>query len=62
MTFWGGPLRERPVLGSIAPERVTAIARTVVREFFDQELLGRRSPLLAGSEKLPEVAARKLPR
>ena len=62
MTFWGGPLRERPVLGSIAPERVTAIARTIVREFFDQELLGRRSPLLAGSEKLPEVAARKLPR
>jgi predicted dienelactone hydrolase len=62
MTFWGGPLGERPVLGSIAPERVTAIARTVVREFFDQELLGRRSPLLAGSEKLPEVAARKLPR
>ena len=62
MTFWGGPLRERPVLGSIAPERVTAIARTVVREFFDQELLGRRSPLLAGSETLPEVAARKLPR
>ena len=50
------------MLGSIAPERVTAIARTVVREFFDQELLGRRSPLLAGSEQLPEVAARKLPR
>ena len=62
MTFWGGPLRERPVLGSIAPERVTSIARTVVGEFFDQELLGRRSTLLAGSEKLPEVAARKLPR
>jgi predicted dienelactone hydrolase len=62
MTFWGGPLRERPVLGTIPPERVAAITRTVVREFFDQELLGRRSPLLAGTEKLPEVAARKLPR
>jgi predicted dienelactone hydrolase len=62
MTFWGGPLRERPVLGTMPPERVTAITRSVVREFFDQELLGRRSPLLAGTEKLPEVAARKLPR
>jgi predicted dienelactone hydrolase len=62
MTLWGGPLRELPVLGTIAPERIAAITRTVVREFFDQELLGRRSPLLAGAEKLPEVAARKLPR
>ena len=62
MTFWGGPLRERPVLGAIAPGRVTEITRTVVRQYFDQELLGRRSPLLAGSQKLPEVAVRKLPR
>ena len=58
MAFWGGPLRERPVLGSIAPARVDEITRVVVREFFDQELLGRRSALLAGTPRFPEVIAR----
>lgn len=62
MTFWGGPLRDRPVLGEIAPERVTEITRTVVRQYFDQELLGRRAPLLAGTRTLPEVAVKRLPR
>jgi hypothetical protein len=62
MAFWGGPLRERPVLGSIAPGRITEITRAVVRQYFDQELLGRRSPLLAGTQTMPEVAVRKLPR
>jgi dienelactone hydrolase len=62
MTLWGGPLRERPILGTLAPERVTEITRTVVRQYFDQELLGRRSPLLAGTQTLPEVAVRKGPR
>ena len=57
MAFWGGPLRERPgPLGSIAPARVDDITRAIVREFFDQELLGRRSPLLSGRPHFPEVS------
>lgn len=55
LVFWGGPLRERPLLGPIAPARVTEITRAVVRQFFDQELLGQRSPLLAGQPAYPEV-------
>jgi alpha-beta hydrolase superfamily lysophospholipase len=62
MAFWGGPLRDRPVLGAIAPDRIAEITRTVVRQYFDQALLGRRSPLLAGTQKLPEVAVRTVPR
>lgn len=58
MTFWGGTLRQRPVLGAIAPARVTEITRVIVREYFDQELLGRRSALLAGSPLFPEVKVR----
>jgi pimeloyl-ACP methyl ester carboxylesterase len=57
MAFWGGPLRERPgPLGSMAPARVGEITRAIVREYFDQELLGRRSPLLAGTPRYPEVS------
>jgi predicted dienelactone hydrolase len=55
MTFWGGPLRERPVLGAIAPARVTEILRAVVRRYFDQELRGQRSALAVLSS-YPEVA------
>jgi alpha-beta hydrolase superfamily lysophospholipase len=62
MTFWGGPLRERRVLGAIAPERVTDITRVLVREYFDQELLGRRSRVLAGTRAVPGVAVTRLPR
>jgi len=31
----------------------------VVREFFDQELLGRRSTLLSGAPRFPEVTVRR---
>ena len=57
MAFWGGPLRERPILGSIAPARATAITRAIVRGYFDQELLGRRSSLARGlpTSTFPEV-------
>jgi len=58
MTFWGGPLRDRPVLGTLAPERVHAITSAVVREYFDQELLGRRSKLLSGETSFPEVSVK----
>jgi len=58
LAFWGGPLRERPVMGPIAPARIADITRVVVREFFDQELLGRRSTLLTGAPRFPEVTVR----
>jgi dienelactone hydrolase len=61
MAFWGGPLRERPVLGTIAPARAGEITSAIVREYFDQELLGQRSPLLAGAALFPEVAVRTFP-
>lgn len=61
MVFWGGPLRERPVLGSIAPLRITEITRRLVREYFDQTLLGKRSALLAGTAAFPEATVRSLP-
>jgi pimeloyl-ACP methyl ester carboxylesterase len=56
MVFWGGPLRERPVLGTIAPARITEITRVVVRRFFDQELLGQRAVLAGAVAPLSEVA------
>lgn len=55
MAFWGGPLRERPVLGSISPHRITEITRAIVREYFDQVLLGKPSPLLDRTREFPEV-------
>ena len=61
MAFWGGPLRDRPgPLGPIAPERVDAITRVIVREYFDQELLGRRSAMLAGTPRFPEVSVQTI--
>jgi len=61
LAFWGGPLRERPVMGPIAPARIADITRAVVREFFDQELLGRRSTLLSGTPRFPEVTVQTFP-
>ena len=55
MVFWGGPLRERHVLQALPPARAAAITAAIVRQYFDQELLGRRSPLLAGTSVFPEV-------
>jgi len=55
LNFWGGRLREVPALGSIDPARAAEIVRTIVREYFDQELRGRRSPLLTGQTAMPET-------
>jgi predicted dienelactone hydrolase len=57
MAFWT-PLRERKALGAIDPVRATAITRRVVREFFDQELRGRRSAFLEGKETMPGVTVK----
>ena len=61
MAYWGGALRERQVLGPIAPARAGEITSAIVREYFDQELLGRRSKLLAGAPLFPEVEVRMFP-
>jgi hypothetical protein len=61
MVFWGGPLRERSILGKLPPERIAGITRAIVREFFDQQLLGRKSKLLAGETVYPEVTVHNFP-
>ncbi len=55
MPFWGGPLRERGILGKLDPLRAASVTREIVREYFDQELRGRPSPLLAGRSAFSEV-------
>jgi predicted dienelactone hydrolase len=62
MVFWGGPLRERPVLGPIAPVRAVAITRAVVRRFFDHELLGASATLANGLAGFSEVMAKAVSR
>ena len=54
MPFWE-PLRERGLFGAMAPARASEISAAIVREYFGQELLGQRSPLLAGEPVFPEV-------
>ena len=61
MVFWGGPLRERPILGSIAPARAAEVTATIVREYFNRELLGQRSPLIDGTSSVPEVTVTTIP-
>ena len=61
MVFWGGPLRERGVLRALAPARAVEITRTIVRQYFDEMLLKKRSPLLAGEALFPEVTVRTVP-
>jgi alpha-beta hydrolase superfamily lysophospholipase len=59
MVLWDGPLRQSGALGTLAPARAVEVTRTIVRQYFDQELLGRRSPLLAGKVTLPEVTVKR---
>jgi predicted dienelactone hydrolase len=61
MNFWGGPLRQRGAFGKIAPERAAELTRLLVREFFSQELLGRKSLLLSGdSQPITGLTVREL--
>jgi len=59
MVFWPA-LRERHATGSVEPARAVDVTRTLVREFFDQELRGRPSPVLAGDRRLTGVNARRM--
>ncbi|MGH9220932.1 MAG: alpha/beta hydrolase family protein [Vicinamibacterales bacterium] len=60
MNFWGGPLRQRGAFGKIAPERATELTRLLVREFFGQEILGRKSLLIGDSQPIAGVTVREL--
>jgi pimeloyl-ACP methyl ester carboxylesterase len=53
--LWDGQLRKAGALGTLPPPRAIEITRAIVRQYFDQELLGRPSPLLSKKETLPEV-------
>jgi hypothetical protein len=55
MVLWGGPLSARPIFGKRPADESVAVTRQIVREYFDQELRGRRSPLLAGRAVPPGV-------
>jgi hypothetical protein len=62
MILWGGPFRERGALGTLPPVRAVEITRSIALQYFDQELRGNPSPLLAGKEKMPEVSVRSFAR
>ncbi len=55
MNFWGGPLRQRGAYGKIDPARAAEITRTVVREFFGQEILKQPSAFLGGRQPMTGV-------
>jgi predicted dienelactone hydrolase len=55
MVLWGGPLTGRPIFGSLPASRAIELTRLIVREYFDQELLARRSPLLSGTAPVPGI-------
>jgi len=60
MNFWGGPLRQRGAYGKIDPARAAEITRTVVREFFGQEILKQPSAFLSGKQPLANVTVTEL--
>ena len=60
LNYWGGPLRQRGAYGDITPPRAAEITRTVVREFFGQEILGQPSPLLSGQTRWADVTVAEL--
>jgi len=62
MILWGGPLRDRNALGSIAPARAVEITRTIALQYFDQELRGKPSPVLSGKKTFPDVTVRSFQR
>lgn len=58
MILWGGPLGGRPMFGTIPPARAAEVTRAIVREYFDQELRGRPSPLLTRKTTMAGVTVR----
>ena len=60
MNYWGGPLRQRGAFGKIDPARAASITRTVVREFFGQEILKQPSAFLSGKQAITDVTVVEL--
>jgi hypothetical protein len=60
MNFWGGPLRQRGAYGKIDPARAALITRTIVREFFAQEILKQPSSFLTGTSPIEGVTVAEL--
>jgi pimeloyl-ACP methyl ester carboxylesterase len=58
MVFWPA-LRERHATGTIDAVHAVDVTRTLVRDFFEQTLLGRRSTVLAGERALAGVTVRR---
>ena len=55
MNFWGGPLRQRGAYGKIDPARAALVTRTIVREFFAQEILKQPSAFISGKVAMDDV-------
>jgi hypothetical protein len=55
MGLWGGPLAGRPMFGKLPAARAVAVTRQIVREYFDEQLRGRRSGLLSGRDPIDGV-------
>ena len=55
MNFWGGPLRQRGAYGKIDPARAALVTRTIVREFFAQEILKQPSAFISGKTTMDDV-------
>jgi CO/xanthine dehydrogenase Mo-binding subunit len=55
-----GAQRFAPVLGPIAAERSTEIVHRLVREWFDQWLLGKPSRLLGGERVFEELSVGRI--
>jgi predicted dienelactone hydrolase len=60
MNYWGGPLRQRGAYGDITPARAAEVTRTIVREYFGQEILEQTSPLLSGQTRWADVTVTQL--
>jgi len=60
MNYWGGLLRQRGAFGKIDPARAASITRTVVREFFGQEILKQPSAFLTGKQAMTDVTVVEL--
>jgi predicted dienelactone hydrolase len=55
-----GALRFADALGPLSPERSTAIVHRLVREWFDEQLSGRRSELLSGTSSFAELEVSRI--
>jgi hypothetical protein len=60
MNLWGGPLRQRGAYGKIDPARAALITRTIVREFFAQEILKQPSAFLGNRTPLDGVTVSEI--